>query len=986
MSSTYASMNTLETAQAKRRDTELLPITIKVIDEYFQDGSWNDGIKAYALHIAETCHIKTVHLYVINIIKCIKAIKELLSDLGERSAVLPRTDLIGKLSQETNGKYAILIIKNYEDACQFISADGDDRESLGGSSNHHTLRFKILSFADELITTLPESILKIQDTWINSNSPEKSPREDTIKKILYQDPDLRNFLTVYTLFAIQSNKSIELIDMYVRHFINGFSVTKEISRLKAISKDAPLPLLRRHDMEVLNLLPRETMQWIIRRQIKDIEFSSLKFTNTDHIYIPEFYWQNFRGKIPEEIVSLAEEIRLSCQHHSDAVFRRFINLIYKSALDKPYLPALVLAGAILLGAKKADNEPLSPLSIKQYISVLLPSLRKIFEYYELKEFSEFDPNKHLKEYLTSHHNIGEMSDGSRYNMRIVYSAIVSYQKLLISSKPQLSALITSHLFPVFTYTGRELVSFGPIGKKQRHKRKKEAAAFGRNDLEIYQIFMARQIMLDRLQDAYTARLNSALKNKEVFPVEFSLKISGLTWNFAITNRELVLKRLKKLKPSCHPRILDTNPVYLEYINSIADGGERGAPPFFINYIKCLHDKITRDQFEKEWGYDFTNLQHWDSNLLKGPRESIAVLRTLAATERKLSLEPSVIFDFDALYTGTLIGSTALLIGYHLGLRMHEYQQIRLDAPYTDKFFVNGKKRPVVRIRLKGLKGSADELSVRLVPQVVWDSMMKLARRVQGHHQGKIPRVKMSDGDLYRVGEAPYLFQNKAKGLTSDSITAGMRFMFNDVIIKDDEGKIVTAASHLLRHNFTRRSLNSVGDPRKVGKMLGHSSEEVTNYYGQSIIEDQAVLLDLLEQKMPVIDVDRLIHDPSISEPTRIRLQRARDTYGALGNVPGGECTALYSCPNTYTCVGCGHKVINPQQRHEVEHELAKAEIDLRDAHEMNSIEVHRHKLRIVVAHQELEVMDALEVLESFRKGVDASKDLITSIIQKEDGS
>lgn len=980
-SPTQVPINAMATAPVEKQDIELLPETIKLIDKYFQERTWNDGIKAYAYHSAKKYRTRIVHQHVANIIKCINAIKKLPCNTQNNTSSVSRLSLMETLSQENTEGHSDFIIKNYEEACQFIPSDENDVNLLQGSLNRRAFNFRISSWADELVKDLPDSILSVQNTWINSSNPEKTPHEKTIRIILYQDPDLRNLLTIYTVSALQNNKSPERIHNYVNQFIIALYTMEETSRLKNISEDASLLILRKHDREVLRLVARETVQWIKRQRIKDVNFPSLQLINTENTYVPEFYWRNFDGKIPAELVDLAEEMRLSCQHHTEALFRKFIKLTHRSALDKPYLPALVLAVATLLSARKADNEPLSPLSIKQYVSVLFPSLKKIFEHYKLTEFSEFHPDKHLREYLTSHLNIGKVSDASRYSTRIIYSAVVLYQNLFISSNSNFPAAITSYLLPEFTYTGRELVNFGPIVQRQRQKRKKETAALGRSEFEVYQIFMARQIMLDKLQDAFTVRLNSALENKEELPVKFSLKMTGLTWVFAITSRNLVLERLGKLNPSYRPKILDTNPIYLEYIDSIADDGGRGAPPFFLNYVKCLHDKTIRDQHKEEWDYDFTNLSQWNPGLLRGPFESVAMLRNLAGIEHKLSLEPSVIFDFDALYTGALVGSTALLIGYHLGLRMHEYQQIRLDSPYADKIFVNGEKRPVVRIRLKGNK--ADEMMVRLVPQLVWSSMMSLTRRVRSYHQDKIPRVKMSDEILYRVKEAPYLFQNNGKGLTSATIHAAMRFMLNGVVIEDDDGNIIPAATHLLRHNFTRTSLNAGGDPRKVGKMLGHSSEEITNYYGQSIIEDQAVLLDLLETKMPVIDIDRLIHDTSLSETVRIGLRRARDTYGALSNVPGGECTALYTCPNAYTCIGCGHKVLNPQQRHEVERELAKAEIDLHDAQEMNSIEAHRHSLRIAAAHRELEVMDALEVLESFRKGSDMSKDLITAIIQQE---
>ncbi len=189
----------------------------------------------------------------------------------------------------------------------------------------------------------------------------------------------------------------------------------------------------------------------------------------------------------------------------------------------------------------------------------------------------------------------------------------------------------------------------------------------------------------------------------------------------------------------------------------------------------------------------------------------------------------------------------------------------------------------------------------------------------------------------------------------------MRFLVHGLLIKMVDGTPVVITPHLLRHAFAAHAVQVEQiEVDLVGGMLQQKNLEVTRYYSRRPLSMVAASIDdFLCSIATHVAVDEVIRR------TPIELQRlfeeASGKAGTLADVAGGLCTNHGFCPAKFACIGCIHKVPDPNLRHQVEQQKiwANAQIELATEEGLLA-EAERMRQLVREAEVELREMDQME--------------------------
>ena len=123
--------------------------------------------------------------------------------------------------------------------------------------------------------------------------------------------------------------------------------------------------------------------------------------------------------------------------------------------------------------------------------------------------------------------------------------------------------------------------------------------------------------------------------------------------------------------------------------------------------------------------------------------------------------------------------------------------------------------------------------------------------------------------------------------------------------------------HLLRHGFATHAVQAEELPIDVVAMILNQKDlEVTGYYSQPTQSQVAnVITDFHTSMTTQIDMmTEVLRQP---EEIQALFERQRKISGPFSNTVGGTCVTNKICPIKFACVGCGTKIPEPEQKHEL---------------------------------------------------------------------
>jgi hypothetical protein len=214
---------------------------------------------------------------------------------------------------------------------------------------------------------------------------------------------------------------------------------------------------------------------------------------------------------------------------------------------------------------------------------------------------------------------------------------------------------------------------------------------------------------------------------------------------------------------------------------------------------------------------------------------------------------------------------------------------------------------------------------------------------------------------HRFPAAPYLFQYNRRALDDQAITACMRFLLHEMVVRTRSGQPVLLKAHLLRHVIATHLLNVEQIPIDiVAEILKQKNLAVTRYYGQpppSIIASR--METFLAGFATYINLGEAIRRTPLE--VQRQLEEARGKAGTLAEVEGGTCVQPDYCPGKTMCIGCPCNAPNPAKRQDPErkrrwsgHERDRA------VQEGRVLDARRYEQTMQECTTMLQEMDAIE--------------------------
>lgn len=138
-----------------------------------------------------------------------------------------------------------------------------------------------------------------------------------------------------------------------------------------------------------------------------------------------------------------------------------------------------------------------------------------------------------------------------------------------------------------------------------------------------------------------------------------------------------------------------------------------------------------------------------------------------------------------------------------------------------------------------------------------------------------------------------------------------------MVYETQDKKLVKLKPHLLRHSFATHAVQAEELPTDVVAMiLNQKDVSVTGYYSQPTQSQVTGLVSDFHTSMTTkIDIMKEV----LRNPKELQeiFKRQREISGPFSKTVGGTCNTNKICPIKFACVGCGTKIPEPEQKHEL---------------------------------------------------------------------
>ena len=166
-------------------------------------------------------------------------------------------------------------------------------------------------------------------------------------------------------------------------------------------------------------------------------------------------------------------------------------------------------------------------------------------------------------------------------------------------------------------------------------------------------------------------------------------------------------------------------------------------------------------------------------------------------------------------------------------------------------------------------------------------------------------------------DQPYLFQFHDKHFGNKTFACILNFICFGLIYETQDKKLVKLKPHLLRHGFATHAVQAEELPIDVVAMILNQKDlEVTGYYSQPTQSQVAnVVTDFHFSMNTQVDMMKEV----LRQPEELQdlFERQREISGPFSKTVGGTCVTNKICPTKLACVGCGTKIPEPEQKHEL---------------------------------------------------------------------
>ena len=282
----------------------------------------------------------------------------------------------------------------------------------------------------------------------------------------------------------------------------------------------------------------------------------------------------------------------------------------------------------------------------------------------------------------------------------------------------------------------------------------------------------------------------------------------------------------------------------------------------------------------------------------------------------------ILMNVDVLYITTLFGATALDIFTSSGARLGEVAQVHLGIGCLDQGSITDPKTNIVKTSymFRAIPKGRDESSVFYVTKDTFDLIKEIAFYLRDvHYKGSVPKVEFRYSKYKGASRPvrPYLFQIHGKHFGELAFACILNFICFGLIYETKDKKLVKLKPHLLRHGFATHAVQAEElSIDVVAVILNQLDVEITGYYSQPTQSQVVnVITDFHFSMNTQVDMMKEV----LRQPEEIQalFERQREISGPFSKTVGGTCVTNRICPTKLACVGCGTKIPEPEQKHEL---------------------------------------------------------------------
>ncbi|WP_318283086.1 site-specific integrase [Priestia megaterium] len=656
------------------------------------------------------------------------------------------------------------------------------------------------------------------------------------------------------------------------------------------------------------------------------------------------WYRELKGKVDDEIL-LYQDKR---GYLWDKVHSEHLRYFTNNCCGYPFTNHLALVLIVM------SNRNLIARTIYNRFQIVYLGLKAIFQELKLASIHDFDADIYMSDYLRGE-TLPSHSAGQRSRFFQLYKAWVRKVHMWSSTKltTEQQEMFAPFLLPQTTLDSRDFNVTKLVAEATKSKRKSETDAISKEFIKIRAEGGFRLNQVRRLRQKYLEAVAVVKANNYPLPFDFAYleneergEISKELFSFRLWDRvsfvlhhsehygEATIKNAKTRKST----FLEVkNEYFVEFLKAEIVDNKTGEPLeetegfWFLpilehqltgNWFKSLSEEQINEKLKilEMYGYrepEAENISVPFPNARKG------ILSQGAFITKSQEYADGILMNVESLYITALFGATALDIFTSSGARLGEVAQIHLGTGCLDQGSITDQKNNVEKTSymFRAIPKGRDEPAVFYVNKDTFDLIMEIAVYFKNvHYEGSIPKVEFNYRNKIEGitrPEQPYLFQFHGKHFDNKAFSSILNFICFGLIYETQDKKLVKLKPHLLRHGFATHAVQAEELPIDVVAMILNQKDlEITGYYSQPTQSQVAnVVTDFHTTMTTQIDMmTEVLRQP---EEIQALFERQRKISGPFSKTVGGTCVTNKICPIKLACVGCGTKIPEPEQKHEL---------------------------------------------------------------------
>lgn len=657
----------------------------------------------------------------------------------------------------------------------------------------------------------------------------------------------------------------------------------------------------------------------------------------------KLWYQELKGKVDDNILVYQDKRG----YLWDKVNAQHLRYFKNNCCGYPFTSHLALVLMVI------SNQNLDPKTIHSNLVILSTGIRELFQKLKIASVNDFDVDIHLSDYLR-----GELlpshSDNKRSRFFMLYKTATKKVQKWHSTKltKEQQEVFAPFLLPRTHLEGGEFKAGKAAKEDAKNKRKAETDAISKDFLKIRLEGGLRLNQVRRLRQKYLEVVVLVKTNGYPLPFDFAYKeneergdVSTELFSFRLWDKpSFVLHHsehygaatIKSAEKRNSTYSDEKNEYFVEFLKAEILDDETGEPVeetdgfWFLpllehqltgNWYKTLSEEQINEKMKilEMYGYRESDSES-NTAPFRSNHKGILVQGTFITNSQQYA--DGILMNVEVLYITTLFGATALDIFTSSGARLGEVAQVHFgrgcfhQGSITDPETNKKKTTYMFRAVPKG----RDELEVFYVSKDTFELIKEIGFYLKDtHYEGFIPKVKFN----YRKssGESrpnqPYLFQLHGRHFEDSTFGGTLNFICFGLIYETQNKKLVKLKPHLLRHGFATHAVQARKLPIDVVAMLLIQKDlKVTEYYAQTTQSQVAEgVTDLHAFMNTEIDIMKEV----LRQPEEIQalFERQKEISGPFSKTVGGTCVTNKICPIKLACVGCGVKIPEPEQKHEL---------------------------------------------------------------------